>query len=258
MIQISNLSKKYGNMIALNSISLIIQGNEIFGFVGPNGAGKSTMVNILTGMIQKTRGTISIQGFNIEKDFMKIKKVIGVIPEILALFDGLTGQEHLNFVSRIYGLKQDEYKLRIKELLEYFELYFAKDRLIETYSQGMRKKLAFAAAIIHDPKILFLDEPFENVDPISRKKMKDILKRMRDKGSTVFITSHALAEVEDFCNEVAIINKGKIVFQSETKDIRNKIKNEITKETYQSLEEIFLDLTTDKEKETKTELSWLE
>lgn len=159
-------------------------------------------------------------------------------------------------MSKIYGLKHDEYKLRITEILDYFELYPAKDRLIETYSQGMKKKIAFASAIIHAPQILFLDEPFENVDPISRKKMKDVLKRMKSKGSTIFITSHALAEVEDFCDEVAIINKSKIIYQSETKDIRDKIKNEVTNETYQSLEDIFIDLTTEKEEQEKT-LSWL-
>jgi ABC-2 type transport system ATP-binding protein len=256
MIEISHIVKTFNKTIALDKISLAIRNNTIFGFVGPNGAGKSTMVNILTGIIKKTSGNISIMGFNIDKEPMEIKKIIGVIPEMLALFDGLTGHEYLNFVSRIYGLKYDEYDLRINELIEYFELYSAKDRLIETYSQGMKKKIAFAASIIHTPKILFLDEPFESIDPISRKKMKDVLKKMWGKGSTLFITSHALAEVEDFCDEVAIINKGKIVYQSETKDIRNKIKNEVTKETYQSLEDIFIDLTTDKDENEKT-LSWI-
>lgn len=256
MIEISEVTKSFHKIIALDRISLVIRNNTIFGFIGPNGAGKSTMVNILTGIIKKTSGNISILGFNIDKEPMEIKKIIGVIPEILALFDGLTGQEHLNFMSKIYGLKHDEYKLRITEILDYFELYPAKDRLIETYSQGMKKKIAFASAIIHAPQILFLDEPFENVDPISRKKMKDVLKRMKSKGSTIFITSHALAEVEDFCDEVAIINKSKIIYQSETKDIRDKIKNEVTNETYQSLEDIFIDLTTEKEEQEKT-LSWL-
>ena len=257
MIEISEIVKTYNKTIALNNISLIIESKIIFGFVGPNGAGKSTMVNILTGIIKKTSGNINIMGFDIERNSMEIKKIIGVIPEVLALFDGITGIEHLTFIARVYGLKQDEYQIRINELFEYFELYSAKDRLIETYSQGMKKKLAFASAIIHIPQVLFLDEPFENVDPVSRKKMKDVLKRIRDNGTTIFIASHALAEVEDFCDEVAIISKGKIVYQSKTKDIRNKIKDEISKGTYSSLEEIFIDLTVDKDKEQKSELSWL-
>ena len=256
MIEISEVVKEYSKTMALNKISLVIKNNTIFGFVGPNGAGKSTMVNILTSIIKKTSGEISILGFNIDKESMEIKKNIGVMPEILALFDGLTGQEQLDFVSRVYGLKRDEYKLRIPELLEYFELYSSKDRLIETYSQGMKKKIAFISAIIHNPKVLFLDEPFENIDPISRKKMRDVIKRMQNKGSTIIITSHALSEVEWFCDEVAIIHKGKLVFKSTTKDIRNKVKNKLTQETYESLEEVFIDLTTDK-KEEKELPTWL-
>ncbi len=256
MIEISEVIKVFNKTKALDKISLSIRNNTIFGFVGTNGAGKSTMINILTGIIKKTNGNIAIMGFNIDKEPMEIKRIIGVMPEMLALYDGLTCEEHLHFVSKIYGLQPEEYNVRSKELLEFFDLYFAKDRLIESFSQGMKKKLAFAAAIIHAPQVLFLDEPFENVDPISRKKMKDVLKTMQGKGVTIFITSHALAEVEDFCDEVAIINKGKIVYQSETKDIRNKIKNEVKNETYQSLEDIFLHLTL-KKGENENTLSWL-
>jgi len=228
----------------------------IFGFVGPNGAGKTTTLNILTYLELPTSGQIKIFGLDHSHNAMAIKKRIGVMPEHLPLFDGLFGIEYLAFIGSLYDLSKDKILNRSSEIFSYFGFEEASHKFISTYSHGMKKKLSFASAIIHSPKILFLDEPFENVDPISRKKMKDVLKRMRDKGSTVFITSHALAEVEDFCDEVAIINKGKIVYQSETKDIRNKIKNEVTKETYHSLEEIFLDLTTDKEENDKT-LSWL-
>ncbi len=256
MIEISGLTKRYDRLLALENLTLAISERCIFGFVGPNGAGKSTTLNILTGIILPTDGVVKILGYDLKKDSAEIKKRIGVIPEVLALFDGLTGEEHLTFVGKVYGVEKSILEGRIKEILDYFDLISAKDRLIDTYSKGMKKKIAFSAAIIHNPKLLFLDEPFENVDPISRKKMKDVLKKMKDNGATVFITSHALAEVEDFCDEVAIINKGKIVYQSETKDIRSKIKNEITKETYQSLEEIFLDLTQQNQTEEKT-LSWL-
>jgi ABC-2 type transport system ATP-binding protein len=256
MIIINKLSKNYGKIVALDTIALKIGSQKLFGLVGPNGAGKSTLINILIGLLKKDNGEVNIVGYNLEKDTLKIKKIIGVMPEVLALFERLTGEEQLSFVANIYNLEASVYQPRIKDILQYLELYTAKDRQIEAYSQGMKKKIAFAAAIIHTPQILFLDEPFENVDPISRKKMKDVLKRMKEKGSTVFITSHALAEIEDFCDEVAIINKGKIVYQSETKDIRNKIKNDVTKETYQSLEDIFIDLTIDKEENDKT-LSWI-
>ncbi len=257
MIKICNITKRFHGILALDDISISIDSGKIFGFIGPNGAGKSTLVNILTGIIKKTSGEVSVFGFDIDKESMEIKKMTGVLPEALALFDGLTGQEHLNFVTKIYGLKEHEQKSKIMEILEYFELHSAKDRVIDTYSQGMKKKLAFVAAVVHLPKILFLDEPFENVDPLSRKKMKDVIKQMQNKGTTVLITSHALAEVEDFCDEVAIINKGKIVFQSATKDIRNKIKNELTRKTYNSLEEIFIDLTVEEKEKNNNTLSWL-
>lgn len=256
MISIKNLSKHYNGAIALNSISMNLREGIIFGFVGPNGAGKTTTLNILTYLELPTDGQIEIFGLDHTHNAMAIKKRIGVMPEHLPLFDGLLGIEYLTFIGSLYDLSKDKILNRSSEVFSYFGFKEAAHKFISTYSYGMKKKLSFASAIIHTPEILFLDEPFENVDPISRKKMKDVLKKMRDKGNTVFITSHALAEVEDFCDEVAIINKGKIVYQSETKNIRNKIKNEVTNETYQSLEEIFIDLTTDKDENDKT-LSWI-
>ncbi len=258
MIEIKELSKNFAGVQALDKINLSIHDKSIFGFVGPNGAGKSTTINILTGIVPPSEGSVKILGYDLKENPVEIKRRIGVIPERLALFDGLTGEEHLTFVGKIYGLEQKILTNRINELLYFFELTSARDRLIETYSQGMRKKLAFASAIIHAPDILFLDEPFENVDPIFRKKMRDILIRMRNNGKTILITSHALIELEDICDEVAIINKGKIVYQSRTEDIRKKIKDEISRETYQSLEEIFLDVVGGSDEEEKdNKLSWL-
>jgi len=255
MILVKNLTKKYASVAGLDNLSLKVRGKKIFALVGPNGAGKSSLLNILTGLINKTSGEVTIFNFNLDKEVLKIKSKIGVVPEIFPLFEGLTAYEHLEFVSKVYNLKTEEYKKRITELLNFFELSFVKNRTIETYSQGMKKKLTFASAIIHNPELLFLDEPFENVDPISRKKMKNIIEKFKNNGATVVIASHSLVEVEDFCDEVAIIDKGKIIFQSEIKEIRKKVKNELTNETYASLEEIFLELTTEK-KEEKT-LSWL-
>jgi ABC-2 type transport system ATP-binding protein len=257
MIEISELTKKYNGLLALDDLTLTVSENSIFGFVGPNGAGKSTTLNILTGIILPTSGDVKILGYNLLKDSIEIKKRIGVIPEVLALFDGLTAEEHLTFVGEVYGVEKTVLEDRMKELLEFFDLVAAKDRLIDTYSMGMRKKLAFAAAIIHSPKILFLDEPFENVDPLMRKKMKEVLLKMKNNGITIMITSHALIEVEDLCNEVAIINKGRLVYQSKTSDIRKKIKNEVGNETYQSLEEIFVDIVSEGNENKEKTLSWL-
>lgn len=258
MIEIKELKKQFGGVQAVASLSLSIKMGTFFGLVGPNGAGKSTIINILTGIIHPTSGEVKIVGLDLKTNSLEIKKRIGVIPEGMALFEGLTGEEHLAFVSRIYKVPKGEAQRRIEELLVLFELDGASSRLIETYSQGMKKKLSFAAAIMHDPKVLFLDEPFENVDPIQRKTMREILQVMQKKGTTIFLTSHTLETVEALCDEVAIINKGKLVFQSKTKDIRMKIKDEISRETYQSLEEIFLDVVSDNGKEEQPKkLSWL-
>lgn len=256
IIEISEVAKTFKSNKALDKVSLSVCANTIFGLVGPNGAGKSTLINILTGIVKKNSGKIIILGYDIDKEPIEIKKRLGVFPEELAVFDGLTGEEYLSFVSKVYRVSKAEQKERISELLKYFDLYLDKDRLIETYSHGMKKKIAFAAAVIHRPQVLVLDEPFENIDPISRRKMKTLLESMKRNGGAVFITSHALAEVEDFCDEVAILNKGEIIFRSATKDIRSRMKNELLNESYKSLEEIFLDLTAENQDDLKS-LPWI-
>ncbi len=256
MIIITQLSKSYNNVMALNNVSLCISDNTIFGLLGPNGAGKSTLLNLILGFIKPSYGKIDISVPEQINNRFKVKDRMGIVSEILPIFEGLTGVEQLRFVGRIFEMNEKLIKNRTDELFDYFNFNNARDQLISTYSQGMKRKIAFSSAIIHDPELLILDEPFENVDPVSRKKMKDTLKKIKNKGGTILITSHVLSEIEEYCDRVAIINKGKIVYQSETKDIRNKIKNEVTKETYQSLEEIFIDLTKDKE-EDDIMLSWL-
>lgn len=256
MISIKNLEKHFKDLPVLNKISFNIRSGSIVGLVGPNGAGKSTLINILCGVLRKTIGQITILDLDLQKYPKKIKQQIGVMPENHAVFEGLTGEEQLSFTAEVFGLKREVYLSRIFELLRYLEIEYAKDRLIKTYSQGMKKKIAFASAIIHRPKVLLLDEPFENIDPISRTKMKKALKKMRDIGTTILISSHALAEVEDFCDEVVIINKGEMIFQAPTEFIREHIKDTTENETYQSLEEIFIDLT-DESESTEISLSWL-
>ncbi len=258
MIELRNVSKKFGSVSALDSLSFLVGEGSFFGLVGPNGAGKTTTINILTGVVRSDSGQVKMSGNNFETRSIELKKEIGVMPEGMALFDGLTGEEHLTFVSRVYGIAKEEAKRRVEELLALFELNGAGAQLIHTYSQGMKKKLSFAAAIIHKPKILFLDEPFESVDPIQRKIMREILRTMQQNGATIVLTSHTLETVEALCDEVAIMNKGRIVFQSRTEDIRKKIKDEVSQETYQSLEEIFIDVVSqDGTQKEKRKLSWL-
>lgn len=258
MIEIYGLTRRYDGVVAVDSLSLTISSGAFFGFVGPNGAGKTTTVNMLTGVLRPTLGYVRILGLDLEENPLGIKKQLGVMPEGMALFEGLTGEEYLSFVGEIYDVPKEQGQQQIEKLLTLFELHGAASRLIESYSLGMKKKLSFLAAIMHNPKILFLDEPFDNVDPISRKIMKDILIAMRDKSVTVFLTSHNLETVESLCDEVAIINKGRLVYQSKTEDIRKKIKNEVSRETYQSLEEIFLDVVSGNGQEhSPKKLSWL-
>lgn len=256
MLRVKNLEKIIDTKKVLNGVTFSVAPGIIFGFLGPNGAGKSTTLNVITGVLTPTSGDIIVCGYDYNEDTNRIKQEIGVVPETLGLFESLTGAEHLEFVGRIYEISICEIRSRINELMELFELTSAARNIIDTYSHGMKKKLSFASAIMHTPKLLFLDEPFENIDPHSQRKMKLIIQRMKNSGCTIFLTSHNLAMVEDLCDEVAIIDRGKIVFQSETKELRNKIKNEVTKETYQSLEEIFLDLTTEKEDKDKMP-TWL-
>jgi len=255
-IEIKKLYKSYKDVKALVDLDLSVDKGTITGFVGSNGAGKSTTINILANILKKDSGTVKILNEEIKTGDWKFKSLVGFVLEQPKYLEYLTGKEFLEFAGTMQKISRDILSIRVDELIAVFELDVKKYKLIKTYSKGMRQKIALASALLNNPELLILDEPFEGLDPISRKKAKDILKRMRNNGKTIFISSHSLLEVEDICDEVAIINKGKIVYQSATKDIRNKIKNKLTKETYQSLEEVFIDLTTEGQDEAKT-LSWL-
>ena len=172
------------------------------------------------------------------------------------LFVHLKGEEHLRFVGEVYGLDKNTIKKRIDDLFNYFEIESHRHMLIESYSKGIKKKIALASILLHNPQFIILDEPFDGLDALTVVKIKNLIKISKKSGKTILITSHILSYIEDISDEAAIINNGKIVYQSATKDIRHKIKNEITEETYQSLEEIFIDLTIEKEEQGKT-LSWL-
>ena len=255
IIETISLTKEYFVKKAVNNLNLTINNSSFFGFVGPNGAGKTTTVNMLTGITPVTSGKINIFGLDFEKNTIEIKKRIGVVPEDLALFEQLKAEEQLYFTARVYGLDKDTIKSRMDELFIVFDLQNARSKFIHEFSKGMKKKLALMCAIIHDPELLFLDEPFEGLDVVSSKIIQDNLKLMVQNGTTIFLTSHNLNLVEKLCTEVAIIHQGEIILQSTTKNIRNRIKNRMNNEKYSGLEELFLDLVS-QETETKY-LSWL-
>ena len=255
IIETLGLTKEYFLKKAVNNLNLKINKSSFLGFVGPNGAGKTTTVNMLTGITPSTSGKIKIFGLDFEKKTIEIKRRIGVVPEDLALFEQLKAEEQLYFTARIYGLDKGIIKSRTEELFNIFDLQSQRFKFIHEYSKGMKKKLALMCAIIHDPELLFLDEPFEGLDPISSKIIQDNLKLMVQNGTTIFLTSHNLNLVEKLCTEVAIIHKGELILQSPTANIRNRIKSRMNNEKYSGLEELFLDLVTH-EKETKY-LSWI-
>jgi ABC-2 type transport system ATP-binding protein len=193
---------------------------SFFGFLGPNGAGKSTTIRVLTGLIPPTAGTIELLGLPMPAQELAIKQRIGLVPDESLLFDRLTGLEFLEFVGRMYSLARPLARQRAEELLDLFELADERRKLIAEYSKGMRKRIAMAASLIHRPELFLMDEPFEGVDAVGARLMKDILVDQVRHGATVFLTSHVLEVVERLCDHVAIINAGRIVAEGSMDDLR--------------------------------------
>ena len=255
IIEIKNLSKQYGTESALDNFSLSIAKGEIFGLLGPNGSGKSTTINIIIDLISITSGSVKIFGEDIQNK--EYKENIGAVPEILGLFEQLKGIEQIYFIGKIYGLNKNTIKTRSDELFSFFNLKNAKGQMINTYSTGMKKKLALMCALIHNPDLLILDEPFEGMDPVATKKTKQLFRDLKEQGKTILITSHILGYLENLCDKVAIINKGKLVYQNTMENVKTEFKNKVNKdESLSALEEIFLDVVGEDENSKQT-LSWV-
>ena len=210
-IETHNLSKTFGDLVAVRDLELRIPKGTLFGFLGPNGSGKSTTVGMLTGILPPTRGEVFIGGRSVINSPIEVKKRIGVLPEDLALFESLTIWEHLLMVGPVYGLSHKETETRAEQLLVYLDLWQGRHTYVDQASSGMRKKCSLAMALIHNPEVLFLDEPFEGIDPVSSRNIKDLLLLMTGKGVTVFLTSHVLEVVERIVQSFAIIVAGEIV-----------------------------------------------
>ena len=219
-IYTENLTRRFGELVAVQEVNLRVAAGEFFGFLGPNGAGKSTTIRMLTGLLAPTSGTIQILGLDLIAHPVEVKRRIGVVPEGMALFGRLTGAEYLNFAGRMYGLDRETAARRAEELLDFMRLADQPKTLITDYSHGMQKKLALAAAVIHGPNVLFLDEPFEGVDAIAAGTLKTMLQRMTERGATIFLTSHVLEIVERLCSHVAIIDRGRLVAQGSLDELR--------------------------------------
>jgi ABC-2 type transport system ATP-binding protein len=223
-VETINLVKQFGDFVAVDNLNLTLHRGCFFGFLGPNGAGKSTTIKMLTGLLAPTSGRVRVLGRDMEKEPLEVKRRIGVVPEDLNLFERLTGAEMLAFTGRMYGLGKTEIAERSPELLDLMELRDEPKKLIVEYSHGMKKKLSLACALIHRPEILFLDEPFEGVDAIASRTLKDLLSRLTVRGLTVFLTSHVLEIVERLCSDIAIIAQGKLLAAGSLDELRKGIR----------------------------------
>src|SRR6266849_3221577 len=219
-IEIRDLRKIYGDKAAVDGLTLSVPQGCFFGFLGPNGAGKTTTIKMLMGLAPPTSGTIELLGLPMPERALEIKQLIGLVPDESLLFDHLTGGEFIEFVGRLYGLERAVARERSLELLELFELDAAPRKLISEYSKGMRKRVAMAAALIHRPELFLMDEPFEGVDAVGARLMKDILLDQVQQGATIFLTSHVLEVVERLCHRVAIINEGRLVSEGSMEELR--------------------------------------
>ncbi len=213
----------FQDFVAVDNLNLTVRRGSFFGFLGPNGAGKSTTIKMLTGLLAPTSGKMRVLGRDLAEEPLEVKRRIGVVPEDLNLFERLTGAEMLAFTGRMYGLRKAEIAERSPELLDLMELRDEPKKLIVEYSHGMKKKLSLACALIHRPEILFLDEPFEGVDAIASRTLKDLLSRLTARGLTVFLTSHVLEIVERLCSDIAIISQGKLLAAGSLDELRKGI-----------------------------------
>ncbi len=222
-IETTGLRRTFGKIAAVDGLDLRVEQGTFFGFLGPNGAGKSTTLRMLTGVLPPTAGSARILGLEVDSDAVEVKARIGVVPEQLALYDRLTGPEYLTFVGRMYGVPRVVLAARTDELLGLMGLAEARRTLVVDYSHGMKKKLAFAASILHEPRVLFLDEPFEGIDAVASKLIKSILNQLLETGVTIFLTSHILEIVEKLCTDIAIINHGRLVVSGSLDELRQGI-----------------------------------
>lgn len=237
MIEAIHLTKAYNHQLAVQDLNLQIA-NELFVFLGPNGAGKTTTIKMMTGLLQPTSGTVRIGGYDLAEQPVEAKKIFGLVPDTPVLYDKLTLSEFLQFVARMYEVDANSYKRRFSQLVELFDLESKVHDLIQTFSHGMKQKCVLAAALIHDPQVLFLDEPTVGLDPKSARHLKDLLRGLVKQGTTVFMSTHILEIAEAMCDRVGIIDHGQLIACGTMDELRRK-----SSDRDQSLEEIFLELT---------------
>jgi len=238
MIELKDLTKRYSDIMAVDNINLFIPKGEIFGFIGPNGAGKTTTINMMGGILAPTSGTVAICGINMEENPEKAKSKIGFIPDRPYLYEKLTGMEFLRFTADLYGVDEDAFLRKAREKLEMFSLTDRSDELIESYSHGMKQRLVMAAALLHDPEVIIVDEPMVGLDPVAINMVKDLFQRLAKQGVTVFMSTHTLKVAEDVCDRIGIIHKGSLIALGTAEDLKRD-----ANAAEADLEQVFIRLT---------------
>ena len=238
LINVENLTKRYGEKVAVKEVSFGVNGGEVFGFLGPNGAGKTTTIKIIVGLLKPSLGGVKVAGYDIVTQPLQAKASSGYVPDTPNLYAKLTGRELLSFVGELYNMERSQVGRRIDELLRMFDLTEAGEDTIDSYSHGMKQKTALAAALMHDPKVLVLDEPTVGLDPKSARLIKDILRQMAERGSAVFLSTHILEIAERMCDRIGIINQGELIAVGTMDELRH-----LGQAGETSLEDIFLNLT---------------
>lgn len=237
MIHLHELTKKYNDFVAVDRLSLKVERGELFGFIGPNGAGKTTTIRMLGGVLKPTSGSITIDEISMEKNPMEAKKIIGFIPDRPHIYEKLTGMEFMMFYADLYKLESKAEK-KAKELLEQFGLLQWQHELIESYSHGMKQRLIIASALLHNPRVIIVDEPMVGLDPSAVKMVKDIFREQVRRGKTIFLSTHILAVAEDLCDRIGIIDRGKLIAVGTLGDLKR-----IASVGEGDLEQVFLKLT---------------
>ncbi|MBW1988575.1 MAG: ABC transporter ATP-binding protein [Deltaproteobacteria bacterium] len=238
MIHLENLTKRYGPITAVDNVSLSVSAGEIFGFIGPNGAGKTTTIRILGGLLAPTSGSVSIGGISMAENPSAAKALVGFVPDRPFLYDKLTGMEFLEFTADLYKMPPDKFARRAPRMLELFSLSNWGDELIEAYSHGMKQRIIMASALLHEPRVLVVDEPMVGLDPRAIRLVKNLLVDLAADGCAVFLSTHTLGVAQDVCHRIGVIHRGRVIAEGTFSDLRTKA--DVREE---DLEEVFLRLT---------------
>jgi ABC-2 type transport system ATP-binding protein len=239
MIELRNLTKRYGQVVAVDQVNLSVHAGLVFGFLGPNGAGKTTTIRMMMGLLQPSEGSVRLNGYDLRREPLRAKQLCGFVPDRPHIYEKLTAAEFLAFVAGLYGVADSMMRERRARLLDLFDLSDWADELVESYSHGMKQRLTMAAAMIHSPRILIVDEPMVGLDPRGARLLKRTLRQLAAGGVTVFMSTHSLEVAEETCDRVGIINQGRIIAEGTVEDLRRQVGSE----DHLRLEALFLSLT---------------